>query len=79
MDVAPRLNALFARGGGKLLDVVGEADNDARTEVAHQFNLTGGATKKDYPEIDFEKLRAEMPPVLECQFAIRTGKRWIAK
>jgi len=39
----------------------------------------GGASKKDYPQIDFERLRAEMPPVLECQFAIRAGKRWIAK
>jgi DNA repair exonuclease SbcCD nuclease subunit len=48
-------------------------------DLVIRFNLTGGATKKDYPEIDFDKLRAEMPPVLECQFAIRAGKRWIAK
>jgi hypothetical protein len=48
-------------------------------DLVIRFNLTGGATKKDYPEIDFDKLRAEMPPVLECQFAIRAGKRWIGK
>jgi len=41
--------------------------------------LTGGASQKDYPQIDFDRLRLEMPPILECQFAIRAGKRWIAK
>jgi hypothetical protein len=48
-------------------------------DLVIRFNLTGGATKNDYPQIDFDRLRAEMPPVLECQFAIRAGKRWIAK
>jgi hypothetical protein len=48
-------------------------------DLVIRFNLTGGVTKKDYPEIDFDKLRAQMPPVLECQFAIRAGKRWIGK
>jgi len=48
-------------------------------DLVIRFNLTGGASKKDYPQIDFDRLRAEMPPVLECQFAIRAGKRWIAK
>ena len=48
-------------------------------DLVIRFNLTGGASQKDYPQIDFDRLRLEMPPILECQFAIRAGKRWIAK
>jgi len=48
-------------------------------DLVIRFNLTGGASQKDYPQVDFDRLRLEMPPVLECQFAIRAGKRWIAK
>ena len=44
-----------------------------------RFNLTGGSRLSDYAEIDFESLRREMPPVLECQFVIKTEKRWVAK
>ena len=44
-----------------------------------RFNLTGGEKKGDYPNIDFQKLREKMPPILECQFAIQTKTRWIMK
>ena len=44
-----------------------------------RFNLTGGRKASDYPDIDIESLRLEMPPVLECQFAVRTGKGWIQR
>jgi DNA repair exonuclease SbcCD nuclease subunit len=42
-----------------------------------RFTLTGGTKNSDYPDIDFNKIRAEMPPVLECQFFIKTqeGRR----
>lgn len=33
----------------------------------------------DYPDIDFNKIRAEMPPVLECQFAIKVGTDWMTR
>ena len=46
-----------------------------RDDLVIRFNLTGGTGKRDYPDIDFERLRSLMPPVLECQFAIKTGKR----
>ncbi|MBN2033443.1 MAG: metallophosphoesterase [Deltaproteobacteria bacterium] len=42
-----------------------------------RFNLVGGVAACDYPEIDFCRMRAEMPRVLECQFAIRAKTRWI--
>jgi DNA repair exonuclease SbcCD nuclease subunit len=44
-----------------------------------RFNLTGGDKLSDYPEIDFPKLRAEMPPILECQFAIKAGQKWVMR
>ena len=48
-------------------------------DLVLRFNLTGGAKGSDYPEIDFGAIRAEMPPVLECQFAIKTKTGWIMK
>lgn len=48
-------------------------------EMVIRFNLTGGEKASDYPDVDFQKLRGKMPPVLECQFAIKTEKRWILK
>jgi DNA repair exonuclease SbcCD nuclease subunit len=50
-----------------------------REDRVIRFNLTGGGRMSDYPEIDFESLRREMPPVLECQFVIKTDKRWVVK
>jgi DNA repair protein SbcD/Mre11 len=50
-----------------------------REDMVIRFNLTGGSRMTDYAEIDFESLRKEMPPVLECQFVIKTEKRWVAK
>lgn len=44
-----------------------------------RFNLTGGGKAADYPEVDFGALRAEMPPVLECQFALQVGTKWVMK
>ncbi len=44
-----------------------------------RFNLTGGVKIRDYPEVDFRKLRAEMPPILECQFAIEAGQKWVMR
>ena len=44
-----------------------------------RFNLTGGDKLRDYPEIDFQKLRAEMPPILECQFATKAGQKWVMR
>ena len=44
-----------------------------------RFQLTGGAGAGDYPDVDFQGLRDEMPPVLECQFGIKTEKRWILR
>jgi exonuclease SbcD len=46
-------------------------------DLVIRFNLTGGEKVGDYPEIDLTKLRAEMPEVLECQFALKAGKRWV--
>lgn len=44
-----------------------------------RFNLTGGGGLKDYPQVDFEGVRADMPPLLECQFAVKAGKRWVKR
>ncbi|MGA1869564.1 MAG: metallophosphoesterase family protein [bacterium] len=44
-----------------------------------RFNLIGGATLKDYPVMDFQNLREELPSALECQFAIKTEKRWVKR
>lgn len=48
-------------------------------EMVIRFNLTGGKKASDYPDVDFQKLRGKMPPVLECHFAIKTEKGWILK
>jgi exonuclease SbcD len=48
-------------------------------DLVVRFNLIGGTALADYPEIDFDRLRAEMPSVLECQFAIKARKKWIHK
>jgi exonuclease SbcD len=50
-----------------------------REDMVIRFNLTGGSRMSDYAQIDFESLRREMPSVLECQFVIKTEKRWVAK
>lgn len=44
-----------------------------------RFNLTGGKRLSDYPDLDFQRLRTKMPPVLECQFMMRAGKRWVMR
>ncbi len=44
-----------------------------------RFNLTGGEKASDYPDMDFDRLRSKMPSVLECQFAIKVGGRWVLK
>jgi exonuclease SbcD len=44
-----------------------------------RFNLVGGKKASDYPDMDFEKIRSKLPLALECQFAVRAGKRWIIK
>jgi DNA repair exonuclease SbcCD nuclease subunit len=46
-------------------------------DLVIRFNLVGGAGARDYPDIDFLRLRAEMPDVLECQFAVKARRRWI--
>lgn len=46
-------------------------------DLVIRFNLVGGNGAGRYSEIDFQRLRAEMPSVLECQFAIKGSKRWI--
>jgi exonuclease SbcD len=46
-------------------------------ELVIRFNLTGGEKASDYPDVDFDALRARMPKVLQCQFAIRLGKGWV--
>ncbi len=48
-------------------------------DLVIRFNLTGGTKAGHYPDVDFERIRTEMPPVLECQFAIKAGKRWILR
>jgi DNA repair exonuclease SbcCD nuclease subunit len=48
-----------------------------RKDIVIRFNLTGGTRKCDYPEIDFDNLRKGMPPILECQFMMKTAKGWI--
>jgi DNA repair exonuclease SbcCD nuclease subunit len=61
-------------------------ENDIRSQfwrfnedMVIRFNLTGGTEASDYPDLDFQGLRHHMPPVLECQFAIKAGKRWIMR
>ena len=48
-------------------------------DLVIRFNLTGGGRLSDYPDFNFQRLRADMPSVLECRFAIRAGKRWVFK
>ena len=48
-------------------------------DLVIRFQLTGGRKSSDYPAVDFEKIRALMPPVLECQFAVRAGNRWVTR
>jgi len=48
-------------------------------DLVIRFNLVGGFGAGDYPEVDFGRLRDEMPAVLECQFAIKARRRWIHK
>lgn len=72
------------------VEAVGKTSHDCEADIRSQFwrlrndlvirfNLTGGTRKGDYPDIDFDRIRAEMPAVLECHFAIKAGKRWILK
>lgn len=44
-----------------------------------RFDLTGGCKPGDYPEVDFERIRRIMPPVLECRFVVHAGKRKIVR
>jgi exonuclease SbcD len=46
-------------------------------DMVIRFNLTGGGKKSDYPNLDFKALRGKMPPVLECQFAVKTDRGWV--
>jgi len=48
-------------------------------DLVIRFNLTGSVMIGDYPEVDFQKLRAEMPSILECQFAIKAGQKWVMR
>ncbi len=48
-------------------------------DLVVRFNLTGGSKIKDYPVMDFQKLRAEMPSILECQFALKTTQKWVMR
>ncbi|MGD2125369.1 MAG: metallophosphoesterase [Desulfobacteraceae bacterium] len=50
-----------------------------REDMVIRFSLTGGKGTGDYADIDFERLRAEMPPVLECQVMMRAGDRWLVR
>ncbi len=50
-----------------------------REDLVIRFKLAGGARAKDYPAVDFDALRSRMPPVLECQFAIKVGNRWVLR
>ena len=44
------------------------ADNKELLNLANKIRYT-----------DFQKIREEMPLVLECQFAIKAGKGWILR
>ena len=44
-----------------------------------RFKLTGGNKTADYPDLDLERIRTEMPPVLECQFVSQVGNRWVVR
>ncbi len=44
-----------------------------------RFKLTGAGKASEFPAIDFDRLRAEMPPILECQFALCLSGRRVFK
>jgi exonuclease SbcD len=48
-------------------------------DLVIRFNLTGGKKLSDYPDLDYQRLRGKMPPILECQFMMRAGKRWVGR
>ena len=48
-------------------------------DLVIRFNLTGGKRLSDYPDLDYQRLRAKMPPILECQFVMRAGERWVMR
>ena len=48
-------------------------------DLVLRFKLTGGKRISDYPEIDVERIRREMPSVIECQFTVKLGDRWVQK
>jgi exonuclease SbcD len=48
-------------------------------DLVIRFNLTGGKRLSDYPDLDYQRLRDKMPSILECQFMMRAGKRWVMR
>jgi DNA repair exonuclease SbcCD nuclease subunit len=63
-----------------------ECENDIRDQfwrlrddLVIRFNPAGGTKRGDYPVIDFDRIRAEMPEAVECHFAIKAGTKWILK
>lgn len=46
-------------------------------DLVIRFNLTGGEKASDYPDMDFDAMRGRMPRAMQCQFAIRVGRRWV--
>jgi DNA repair exonuclease SbcCD nuclease subunit len=48
-------------------------------ELVIRFNLTGGSKARDYPDVDFNKIRSMAPPILECQFNLKVGNRWVQR
>lgn len=48
-------------------------------DLVIRFNLTGGSKLRDYPDVVYQQIRAEMPPILECQFAIKAGPKWVMR
>jgi DNA repair exonuclease SbcCD nuclease subunit len=48
-------------------------------DLVIRFNLTGGKRLSDYPALDYQRLRAKMPSILECQFMMRAGKRCVMR
>jgi DNA repair protein SbcD/Mre11 len=67
------------RSPREIEDAIRDRFRHFNQELVIRFNLVGGSVAGDYPEIDFHRLRAEMPRVLECQFAVKVRKRWIHK
>ncbi len=48
-------------------------------ELVIRFNLIGGTKLSEYPDLDVQGLRGRMPPILECQFMLRAGERWVIR